>query len=146
MKPSRIIVEIISMNCGFGVPAWISFVFPAQWGTFSAADDDIAACVSWAVESVFTENVTETSVTQSQLILFLQIKQWVWNHSVHACLQADCNLVTVCVIRVWLNHKIMFNVLIKEEFMQMRKFYSISLQGCFYPIWGVKKDWGNCSC
>lgn len=46
MKPSRIIAEIISMNRGFGVPAWIRFVFPAQWGTFGAADDVIAACVS----------------------------------------------------------------------------------------------------
>lgn len=46
MKPSGIIAEIICMNRRFGVPVWISFVFPAHWGTFSAADDVIAACLS----------------------------------------------------------------------------------------------------
>lgn len=78
----------------------------------------------WAVEfSVFTENVTEMSLTQTQLILFAAKTMGV---------KSLCALTRVC-----LKQKIIFNILIKG-FMQMRQFY-FPLRQFFYPVWGCAK-------
>lgn len=103
-----------------------------------------STCAVWAVDavefSVFTENVTDSVAVNP-----FCCKNNGCEITPCACLQADFNRVTrpcsrgnlnlcVCVcalMHVCLKQKIIFNVLITERFMQMREFYSISLQGCF---------------